>query len=110
MGKSKVQRSWQRPAGWPSGPSEKSLEELSPGGRGACCHLDGKVPCLPQSPFPEEVTLNAKGSQSLLVPWIQTSCPDGAAGMRSWLGRVFYPLAKLLLSVAIAVLLNLKII
>lgn len=46
MGKSKVQRSWQRPAGWPSGPSEKPLEELNPGGRGACCHPDGKAPCL----------------------------------------------------------------
>ena len=77
---------------------------------GICCHPDGKAPCLLQSPFPEEVPLNAKGSQSLLVPCIQTSCPDGAAGMRSSLGRVFHPLAKLLLSVAIAVLLNLKII
>ena len=73
------------------------------------CHPDGKALCLPQSPFPEEVSPDARGSQSLLAPWTQTSCPDRAAGMRSWLGRVFYPLAKRL-SVAIDVLLNLRII
>ena len=108
MGKSK--RPWQRPEGWPSVPSEKPLEELNLRGRGASCHSNGKALCLLWSRFPEEFTLNARGSQSLLVLWTQTSCSDGAAGMRSWLGRVFYALAKLLLSVAIAVLLNLRII
>lgn len=71
----------------------------------------GWVSALPSAiPFSRRGHPDAKGSQSLLLPWIQTSCPDGAAGMRSWLGKVFYPLAKLFLSVAIAVLLNLKII
>lgn len=90
-------------------PSEEP-PELKPKRKKASHHPDWKALCLPWTAFPEEVTPNARGSQSLLAPSIQTSCPDGAAGMRSWLERVFYPPAKLLLSVAIAVLLNLRII
>lgn len=89
----------------------RSLQKPSLLGRGGgLCHPAGKALCLPKSPFPEEVTPDAQVSQRLLAPRILTSCPDGAAGMRSWLGRVFYSLAKLLLSVAIAVLLNLRVI
>lgn len=103
------QRPQQTPVGWPSAPSEKPAEPR-PIGRGHLVTLMGKHSVFHGPLSQKRSPPDTRGSQLLLAPWIQTSCPDGAAGMRSWLGRVFYPLAKLLLSVAIAVLLNLRII